>query len=243
MEPYQKDRSRRVPGTPIEPAPPRGDHLLPRYQFSQGPGAGEASSDALPREQAFCPHGDGSGEGVDVYGDSLLEYHKIGPIVLHGAKAGQVVWNSSHFPSQINQRILRTEDRFHLRVVAKQAPAQGTSGNNGSKCSHAPVPYRALQVGVILRTREGASGRGEYHFFEDIPLGCASRVHRFSVPRSSYPLVVEIKNLQWDWSCEHYRRSGYDPESFCPFAAVWPNHCVQIELQFATDGTKDLPRN
>ncbi len=240
MEPYQKDRSRRALRLPAGPEP-TSEREIPNFYFARG--EKDPSSDAPPRQKQFCSYGDGTGEGVEDYGDNVLEYHKVGPITLHGAKAGHVVWSSSHFPSQINQQIFRSEDRFNLRVVVREPPKKGTFDSNGSKCSLHPVAYQSLQIGVILRTHEGSPGRGEYHFFEEIPVGCASRVHQFSVPRSSYPLVVEIKNVEWDWSCEYYSQQGYNTENFCPFAPVWANDCVQIELQFSTDGTKDLPRN
>ncbi len=198
-----------------------------------------------------CRYGNGSETGV-ASGGQNIEYYKINnpPVIAHGSSDGQIVWSSANnLPSGISQLAFQTDAKFSLRIIPRSGPAQGTSTQRTSDkqnrryCNFSPQPYQKLQVGVVVRRAEDAPGTGSYHLFNDVQVNCASQVYDFPVPANTANLVVEIKNVKWDWSCKDYANQGYsNVQGVCPWDNVWRNDCYQIEIQFATDGTKDLPR-
>ncbi len=194
-----------------------------------------------PPPSGNCPYGDGSEPG-DASGGQNIEYYKINnpPLVAHGASDGQVVWSSATNLSDSFQPAFQTDAKFNLRIVPRrQYFGQDSKGN---KCAYTPRPYEKLQVGVVVRSASAPSGTGAYYLFDDVRVDCASKVHEFTVPENADRLVVEVKNVKWDWSCKSYELQGYpNVQGVCPWDNVWRTECYQVEIQFATDGTKDLP--
>jgi hypothetical protein len=188
--------------------------------------------------------GGGDGGGVSD-GGQTIPYYKINdpPITVHGSGTGIVVWSSqTNLPAEFSQNIFLTNSRFNVRVIPRKTYyAQDTSGRS---CLYQPLPYTKLKVGVRLRKQ--SSTYGSYHEFS-ADLDTPSNVYEFPVPQNtSDPLIVEILNVQWDYTCTYYQQQGHDPDdplvsAYCPFDKVWDNDCVQIELQFSTDDTKDIP--
>tara|TARA_R110002072_G_scaffold64203_1_gene159048 strand:- start:21509 stop:22276 length:768 start_codon:yes stop_codon:yes gene_type:complete len=195
-----------------------------------------------------CVNGSADDAGVATAGQ-VIEYYKINnpPVVAHGAGSGTVVWSSeTDLPQSYSQNMFSTNAKFNVRVVPRRQ-FYGTD-SKGVSCNFAPLGYTKLQVGVVLRRREDPSGVGQYKVLES-DVDCPSQTHEFQVPsNTAFPFVVEIKDVKWDYSCIDYANQGYsqaDLEAIgyyvCPWDQVWVNDCYSLEVQFATDTTKDLP--
>ncbi len=187
-------------------------------------------------------HGTGSEPGISDAGQTI-DYYKISepPIVAHGHNEGVIAWSSeSNMPAGISQDIFFTNARFNVRVIPRRRYF-GTD-SKGVACAYQPRPYGRMQVGVRVRKRE-SPGSGDYHLFDNVRVDCASKVHSFQVPaNTAFPLVVEILNVKWDWSCKSYEQQGFpNVDGVCPWDNVWLTECYSMELQVSTDTTKDLP--
>ena len=200
-----------------------------------------------PAGSGNCSYGTGNEQGLVTAGQTI-DYYKINnpPIVAHGAGDGAIVWSSeTDLPGSYNQNIFYTNAKFNLRVIPRRQ-YYGTD-SKGVSCAYQPRPYTKLQVGVVVRRREDPPGVGAYYLFDNVNLDCASQVHEFSVPtNTAFPLVVEVKNVKWDWSCQSYINQGFTESylqsiGYCPFDNVWLTECYSLEVQFATDTTKDIP--
>jgi len=175
---------------------------------------------------------------------STIPYYKINdpPIVVHGSPTGVVVWSSeTNLPAEFSQNIFLTNSTFNVRIVPRKTH-YGTD-TSGQACNYQPLPYDNLKVGVRLRSQ--ASSYGAYHEFTSA-VDQESNVYEFPVPQNtSDPLVLEILNVKWDYTCKFYEAQGHsatDPlvSAYCPFDKVWDPDCVQIEVHFSTDDTQDL---
>lgn len=186
-------------------------------------------------------------------GGQTMDYYKVGilpEIVAHGnaepnrysnLHPNGVVWSSaSDLPGNISPNIFFTNTRFNLRVKALSG-VQGVDDSKGEYCGFVPMPYQNLKMRVTVR-RAGASS-GDSYTFEDVKVGEFSNVKEFNVPaNTTEPLVVEISNVEWDYSCLWYEAQGYDNvPGYCPYAKVWDQQCVRFQFEFATDQTKDIP--
>jgi len=188
-----------------------------------------------------CANGAPNAAGVADAGQTI-EYYKINQpfIVTHGTGEGIVVWNSiDDMPSGVSQNILYTDARINVRVVPHWV--NGGTDKNGNPCQYQPQPYTKLQVGVRIRKQE--SSVGDFYTFTDVSPECPSATREFQVPEgTNFPLVIEVMNIKWDFSCIDYANRGYpNYPGYCPYAQVWPTECIGVEVQFSTDSTKDLP--
>lgn len=213
-----------------------------------GSGTGGGGTGDYPYGDGYPPdsismgesYGNGNEPGIADAGQTV-NYYKLNnpPIVVHGAGTGTVVWSSeSDLPSGIDPYILQTDSRLNVRVIPRvQSYGVDSRGNN---CAYDAMAYTKLNVGV--RVRKQGTGSGDYYQFQNIRVNGASKVHEFSVPASSNPLVIDILNVEWDYECIYYALDGYHNYPYsCPFANVWQYDCVSFDLQFSTDDTKDIP--
>lgn len=193
-------------------------------------------------------YGDGNEPGVSDAGQTV-DYYTLSNISVKG-RANPAPPNPNPFWSSLNnfpaadRHIFATDSRFNLRVLARSAPSQGSMSVDGTSCNFQALPYQKLQIDVCVRATSGTCNVSNTHTFSDVPINQASRVKRFLVPQGTPdPLVVEIKDVQWDYTCTYYGTpgSGTSGSEYCPFAPVWPNDCVKFDFQFATDTTKDIP--
>lgn len=193
-------------------------------------------------DTSTCPNGTPDAQGIADQGQTI-EYYKLNnpPVVAHGATGGQVVWTSElDLPSAYNQNIFYSDSRFNIRVIPKFQRKGFDS--RGVSCAYYPQPFQKMNIGVVLRTAQSTTGVGEYYQFKDVPVDCPSKVREFSVPATPDPLIIEIMNVEWDWSCLSYAQQGYpDVPGACPYDYVWLTECYQLEVQFSTDTTKNIP--
>lgn len=213
-----------------------------------GTGTGSGSYGDYPYGDGYPPdsitmgesYGNGEEPGVADAGQTV-NYYKLNnpPIVVHGAGTGTVVWSSeTDLTSGIDPYIFRTDSRMNIRVIPR-VQSNGVDGR-GNNCNYGALAYTKLNVGV--RVRKQGSASGDYYQFQNIRVNGASKTHEFSVPASSYPLVIDILNVQWDYECIYYALDGYENYPYsCPMANVWQYDCVSFDLQFSTDDTKDIP--
>jgi hypothetical protein len=185
--------------------------------------------------------GTGNEDGVADAGQTI-EYYKLNdpPLVMHGYNNGVVAWSSStDLTLGLTQNIFFTDQRFNVRVIPRRT-FFGTD-SKGVSCMFQPRPYERLQVGV--RVRKASLPTGDYYLFDDVPVDQASLIHEFTTPaNTTEPLVVEVLNVAWDWSCTDYANQGFpNVAGVCPWDKVWATECVQVEVQFSTDFTKDIP--
>lgn len=189
-----------------------------------------------------CANGSGYEQGVADSGQTI-DYYKLNSpyIIAHGANQGNIVYSTeSNLPSNYNQNIFFSDSRFNVRVIPRYQN-KGTD-SMGIPCAYNPQPFTKLNVGVVLRSRQSSPGVGDYHQFRDVAVNCPSKIHEYQVPSTSDPLVVEVMNVQWDWSCKSYEQQGYpNVPGVCPYDNVWQTECYAIELHFSTDTTKDIP--
>ncbi|GAB4410997.1 MAG: hypothetical protein OHK0056_14540 [Bacteriovoracaceae bacterium] len=195
----------------------------------------------IPPTGQNCANGATDAPGVADAGQTI-EYYKIQdpPVVAHGKGEGEIVWSSlNNLPPGVSNNIFYTDARFNLRVIPRRRHF-GTD-SMGVPCQYYPQPYTKLQVGVRVRKQEAATG--DYYTFDNVPVNCPSATRQFQVPEgTNFPLVVEVMNIKWDWPCQSYANQGYpNVPGVCPWDTVWTTECVQVELQFSTDSTKDLP--
>lgn len=196
-------------------------------------------------------HGTGNEPGISD-GGQTNEYITIQGIKLHGTAnpntnnpPGVPLWNSQTNFSANDQHIFQTNSRFNLRVVARNRPSQNSADVRGVSCRfQTSTPYKMLKVSVCVRSATGNCNNFNTTTFTDIPVNQASMVKNFPVPATAQPLVVEVRDFESDLFCEQYRQMGV-PESdvpgYCPFSSHSHAECVEFDLQFATDDTKDIP--
>lgn len=194
-----------------------------------------------------CPYGSGYEPGVADSGQTF-EYYKLNspPVVAHGADGGEIVFSSaSDLPSNYNQNIFFSDSRFNVRVIPRYQ--RGGTDSKGRSCDYySPRPFKKMNIEIVVRSRQSSPGVGDTYKFRDVPVDCPSRVREFQVPATSDPLIIEVRNVEWDYSCEDYIQQGFDRAylenlGFCPYDRVWTTECYQLEVQFSTDTTKDLP--
>ncbi len=174
-------------------------------------------------------------------GNQILDYYAL-PIKGAGNGSSFAQWssaNSSDLQSaNASSAIFVTDSRLHVRVVAKPAPFP-----NNINC-HQQLDYGSLSLSVSIK---GANS-GNYLQtlrFEEVKINECSQVLRYTtIPTNSTssPIIVEFHDVLWDFDCK------WDPigTSGCPrMTPVWGgngiNACWQIELQMATDDTRDIP--
>ena len=182
-------------------------------------------------------------------GGGTLPYYQIPGIIAHGSSSeNTVVWRSNILDTDdFPQEAFITDHRFDLRIIARSAPSKGTKDDFGQICSQYPWGYKKLRMTVILRRQEDRSGIGVEHIFENLSINNENTSKfSFDVPSTSYPFILEIKDVKWDYDCNSY--SEADKQSYlngqppgCPWALVRANQCFKIDLHFSTDGTRNLP--
>jgi len=189
-----------------------------------------------------CPWGTGQEEGISTNGQSTnyytIPYHDV---IMHGASTDVVTFNSQLNLSGYNGSIFKTDSRFHLRVIPHNI-GRGTD-SKGNTCTKqmAAQKFTKMNVGIVVRAANGTSGVGSYHFFQDIPINCASQVFEFEVPATSDPLVIEVLNTTDDQDCLEDQSRGITSGRNCPYTEKGSLECYALDIQFATDTTKDIP--
>lgn len=175
------------------------------------------------------------------------DYYTLSNITVKGRadQANQTFpfWSSiTNFPAS-DRHIFSTDSRFNLRVVARPGPSRYNTAVDGTSCEFHALNYEKLQLDVCVRSVNGSCNVSNTYTFQNVPVNQASNARRFSVPQATNePLVVEVKDVQWDYNCKTY---GYPTSGsgsvFCPVSPVGHRDCVRFDLQFSTDTTKDLP--
>lgn len=202
----------------------------------------------------------GNPECIATNDNEIFDCYRITPIIARGyanvpgsAKlsnaekaALHIAWDSSKgLPTNVANNIFSGADaRFNLRVMPKAGPSSGSlesvnpldpNGQNQRSCDFNKIPYTKLTIGVEVRTKNFG---GTYYQFKEVPVNSVSKIYKFPVPTydSSNPIQIIVRDIEWDFGCI---QSG-GQSSYCPTDPVWYNDCVQFELQFSTDVTKDL---
>jgi hypothetical protein len=203
-----------------------------------------------PYNHSACPTGSPPG-----YSDAgqTIEYYKLNSPTLsaHGS-AGQnrhaashpdgVVWSSLlDMSGSISQNALITNSRFNIRVRALTGIGGNELDSKGIPCIYIANDYTKLQLGITLKKQGTTSG--DYFLFDNVGVNQFSAVHPYTVPfNTNDPLVIEVKDVKWDYTCIDYTNQGFpNVPGACPYAKVWDSSCVAFEIQFSTDDTKDIP--
>lgn len=185
----------------------------------------------------------GDEEGVADAGQTT-DYYSLNTIVHskdHNSNENRpYIWSSSVNVPESNQNIFLTDARFNIRIRAKEAPPKGND-SHGVGCDYQDFEswfkYTKLDVDLCIR-KASETDCHESHSFNNIQVNSASQVKKFSVPNTSQPLVIDILDVKWDTGCLYDRGQS---ERYCPTFRVWKNDCVEFDLQFSTDYTKDFP--
>ncbi len=173
-------------------------------------------------------------------GEQATDYFTFDEIVQRGRPAGTIAWSSatdSRLSGQ--QNLFRTDSRFNMRILAKASPGKG-SFPGGVTCNYAALPYTKLKVKARLRLSTANTAFKTYTF-DNIQVDSCSNVFEFRPPPSSAPWVIELMDVQWDYSCIAYTQGGFPQVPQCPWDYVWANDCYELSVQWATDDTRDIP--
>ena len=179
-------------------------------------------------------------------GEQANEYYTVNSIIAHGEthNGASVHWSSatdlSFAMNTYDQNIFLTDSRLKLRVLVLPQPSKGTIDSYGESCL-ARGPYTKLKFRINVRTKNSTRP-----FFvrnlTDVPVdGCTEVIEVTNIPMSNDPFVVEISNVQWDYSCTYaHAVKDSNPDNYCPYDNVWNPDCFELALQVSTDYTKDF---
>lgn len=215
------------------------------YDNSSSSSSDSSSSDQTDSGSGY---GDGEEDGVADAGQTQ-DYITISNISLHGSAglnrySPTPMWSSKTNIDSSDQGIFYTDSRFNIRVRPQAAPSQSSYDSNGVKCAYIGKAYKKLSIDVCVRKSTGSCIYTKT--FEEVTVGQVSKIKEFTISSTTEPLVVEILDVKWDYSCQNYLDQGYsetDSEvaSYCPMALVWDTSCIKFDIQFSTDYTKDFP--
>jgi len=231
-----KTSSNKVAATTATPTPAPG---FTPGSVDTGSGTGTGSSGGTVDTSCTAP-------GT---GNQPFDYYTLPSIIAHGKSSGVVAWSSATDPrlqTPTAQNMFVTDARFQVRVLAHSSPGKAIDTYN-NVCTMEALPYTRLQVKVGLKLPGAATYFSTYTFDytnnAEIDVNGCSPSHSFTIPPHTGPLVVEVMNAKWDYSCTWDKAMGV-PESsssYCPWGLVWVHDCYEITLQVATDYTKGLP--
>ena len=216
--------------------------------YGSGSGSGDSDGDGDHKYLALPGASSTSGsssskchdEGVDDTGDKVLDYHSFR---LKGTGAAGVVhWSSRESEHLVeggieDDRVFVSDSRLHFRVLAKG------SSPRGGRCVH-QTDYKKLSLKVSIG-RYGEIDALETMAFDNVKVNeCSSVLRSRVVPSNTEaePFWVEIHDVKWDHDCVWDPTGTENCTEDNDMRATWTGHCWQIELQMATDDTKDIPR-
>lgn len=174
-------------------------------------------------------------------GSQTIEYYKISPIVNKGSRTyGQVLWSSNTDSAWSGRSYFSTDSRLNVRFLAKSSPGQATT-NYGVSCPYASMPYTKMQITVGVK----AIGASTYYSTATLEsnVGDCSSVAELTPPTNASTFQLDIMNVKWNYDCDIFYANASTTEKapYCPYSYVWPTDCFDIELQFSTDYTRDMP--
>ncbi len=175
-------------------------------------------------------------------GTQSIEYYRLPNIVGHGIGSNGLVWSSQTVPALQGanlQDIFYTDSRLKIRPLVYPSPGKGTD-SYGNECRFSALPYTKLRFKVGVKAAN-ATAYYETFTFDSVGANNCAAPHSFNVPPTNGPVVVEVLDVQWDYTCHYYTSQGVSSTNdFCPWDYVWVNDCFEIQLQMSTDYTKDF---
>ena len=175
--------------------------------------------------------------------DQSINYLEL-PVKGAGNGNSGAQWSSALHISESNasENIFVADSRVHVRIVAKEAPSRG------GRC-RAQTSYSRLSMKLSIWGQNSTAALQTLEF-KNIKVGECTEVLRFTrIPNNSEdnPFILKIHDVTWDADCrwDPIGTEGCDPSNpsaEANFNPVWTGHCWGIELQMATDDTKDIPR-
>jgi hypothetical protein len=166
------------------------------------------------------------------YSGGGTNYYSINAVFRGGVTSfSNPNWSSLTDPffSGNNQNLLMTDGRFKVRVVVKPSPGGGP-GN--ATCPNMAMNYTKLKFKVGIGVSGGAT---YYQQFSsgNINVDQCTPAYNFVVPATNNPLILKVYDVNWD-AC-------VNGPGTCAVDYVWPNDCVEMDIQISTDFTKDIP--
>jgi len=167
--------------------------------------------------------------------------------VVHGKNSGTVVWNSnnSNHTGGIDPRAFSTDQKLYIQIVPRY-DSRYSADVDGNFCNFNTLKYDKLKFKVRVASVEAPGQGASCNFTANVD--SASSVIQLSVPTgSAYPPVIEISNVEHDWTCKNYCVSGQTSNVsqcqnyYCPYYLAGANDCVAFDIRIATDETKSLP--
>lgn len=171
-------------------------------------------------------------------------YFTIPNIIASGGTYGQTWWSSTSYVAQTGRdpNEFTTDKIFNVRIIARSpGNTTGQKSTFDRNCASWMLNSTKVQAQIMLHT----SGVGETATLESA-IGVPSKVWRFSVPKSSSPLVLEVVNVKSDSACSGKYGSVPSGCTFLPIpinngTPTPPTECVAFDIQYSTDWTTDLP--
>ncbi len=141
--------------------------------------------------------------------------------------------------SSNDQQRFITDSRINIQIIPRFKDKGFDS--RGNSCLYDHRPYTKLKVGIKVRSPENTYGSLYYHVFENLSPDIPSNIYEFTPANTTGPQVIEILNVQWDYTCIDYANRGFpNKPDVCPWADVWNTECISLDLKVATDYTKNL---
>lgn len=187
---------------------------------------------------------DSSTDGTTDTTSPTSTYFTIPNIIASGGTYGQTWWSSTSYVAQTgrDENEFTTDKIFNVRIIARSpGNTTGQKSTFNRDCSSWMLNSTKVQAQIMLHT----SGVGETATL-DSAIGVPSKVWRFSVPKSSSPLVLEVVNVKSDSACSGKYGSVPTGCTFLPIPinngdTTPPTECVAFDIQYSTDWTTDLP--
>lgn len=160
--------------------------------------------------------------------------------------APTLAWSSSVYNGRYATNVVpsnfTTDSVLKVRLMALPSPARGATDSFGNTCKMEKIStsngFTKLKATIGVR-EYGSSTIISSRTLYNIDINDCSETVSLTVPpnSSSRPFVIEVYNVEWDYSCAYGGGSGYG----CPMGAVWEHDCVSFEVQMETDNTMMIP--
>lgn len=175
------------------------------------------------------------------------DYIIISDVVVHGKASGTVVWrsNNTNHTGGLDPRAFSTDQKLYIQIIPRK-DSKYSEDVDGVNCGYYTLNYSKLKMKIRVASVE-YPGQGSSCSFTS-SLNTPSSIIQLPIPTgSSYPPVIEITNVETDYTCNSYCNPQNTTNvqacknAYCPYFEAGVNDCVGFDIRIATDETDPLP--